>query len=91
MIKKTIHAIIGGKVQGVFFRDYTRREALKTGVTGWVRNKSDGTVEAIISGSVDSVEHMQEWFRQGSPRSTVLHVKITEVESESFPDFQIRF
>ncbi len=91
MSKKTIHAIIDGNVQGVFFREYTRREALKAGVTGWVRNKSDGTVETIISGSTESVVYMQNWLQQGSPHSTVLHVQITELEaSETFSDFQIR-
>ncbi len=92
MSEKSIHAIIEGKVQGVFFREYTRREALKTGVTGWVRNKADGSVEAMVCGSVEKVAHMQKWFEQGSPHSTVLHVRITEISpSEIFPDFQVRF
>lgn len=92
MDQKTIHVIIEGKVQGVFFREYTRREAVKAGVTGWVRNKSDGTVEAIVSGPSSKVEHMQKWFAEGSPHSTVLHVSVETINpSDTFQDFTIRF
>ncbi len=92
MIHKTTHAIIEGKVQGVCFREYTRQEACRAGVTGWVRNRTDGTVEALFSGSNEKVEFMCHWLHQGSPLSVVKKVDITILdESEYFSDFQIRF
>ena len=76
--KKRIHVIVEGMVQGVFFRAYTRDEALKLGLTGWVRNRRDGSVEALIEGDRNAVENMEQWFYQGSPHSRVDMVHTTE-------------
>jgi acylphosphatase len=92
MALKTIHASIQGKVQGVYFRDYTRREAQKLGLGGWVRNLPDGSVEALISGDDVKVEKMLTWLHKGSPMAIVTSVAATERSSEdTFSDFTIRY
>ena len=59
---RRVHVIIEGRVQGVFFRAYTRDEAAKLGLSGWVRNRPDGSVEALIEGEKTAVEKMLQWF-----------------------------
>jgi acylphosphatase len=75
--KKRIHVIVEGRVQGVFFRAYTREEAGKLCLTCWVRNRPDGSVEAMVEGDTESIDTMLRWFYQGSPgsRVTKLHVQ----------------
>ena len=75
---KRVHVIVEGRVQGVFFRAFTRDEAVKFGLTGWVRNRSDGSVEAIVEGEKSAVGKMLQWFQQGSPHSIVDKVHHTE-------------
>ncbi len=70
------HVFVRGRVQGVYFREYTRREARKVGVTGWVRNLWDGRVEAVFEGSPSAVEHMVRWVHHGSPRARVDQVEV---------------
>ncbi|TLS68676.1 acylphosphatase [Mariprofundus erugo] len=62
---------ISGRVQGVGFRYHTRSEAIRLGVTGWVRNLPDGRVEACICGSDGILEHMQQWLRHGPAMARV--------------------
>ncbi len=75
---KRIHVIVEGRVQGVFFRAFTRDEAARLGLSGWVRNRSNGSVEAVVEGEKSAVEEMARWFRRGSPHSIVEKVHITE-------------
>ncbi|GBE13539.1 acylphosphatase [bacterium BMS3Bbin14] len=77
---KRIHAIVHGQVQGVFFRDYTRRHARHLGLGGWVRNLPDGTVETVFEGEADKVEAMLAWLHEGSPHSRVSAVDAVEEE-----------
>ncbi|MDR3630643.1 MAG: acylphosphatase [Desulfocapsaceae bacterium] len=92
MTRKTIQAIVAGKVQGVYFRDYTRREAQRLGLCGWVRNLEDGTVEALITGEDALVDQMATWLHRGSPMALVDGVTITEgKEGEEYSDFTIRY
>ena len=79
--KKCVHVIVEGRVQGVFFRAYTKEEADKLGLTGWVRNLTDGSVEALVEGETEAVDRMLHWFQQGSPGSKVLDVKVQDVPS----------
>jgi len=65
--KIRVHVIISGRVQGVFFRMETSRAAERIGVSGWVRNNSDGTVEAEFEGEKQNVVSMLEWCRKGPP------------------------
>ena len=72
------HAIIQGRVQGVFFRMETMKEAQAHDVTGWVRNLPDGAVEAVFEGNKEKVETVLSWCRQGPPAARVDSVDITE-------------
>jgi acylphosphatase len=76
--KKRVHVIVEGRVQGVFFRAYTSDQAKKLGLAGWVRNRPEGTVEAVVEGDADSVDTMLRWFYQGSPGSKVTEVHVSE-------------
>jgi acylphosphatase len=74
----TLHLVIHGRVQGVFFRESMRQQADLLGVTGWARNRADGTVEAVIQGSADSVGKLLEWARRGPPLA-----KVTRIDQEA--------
>lgn len=77
-------------MQGVFFRDTTRREAEARGVAGWVRNRPDGTVEAVFEGDPDAVEAMVAFCRQGPSSAVVEHVEVSEEEPEGSTGFEVR-
>ena len=84
--------IIHGWVQGVYFRAYTRDQARLLGLTGWVRNRRDGSVEAFFEGTKEKVERMVAWCHQGSPSSQVERVEVTYGPySGGFDAFQIRY
>ena len=88
---KTVQVRIEGRVQGVYFRDYTRREALQQGVDGWVRNLPDGRVETVAQGPDEAVERFRAFLHKGSPFSRVDAVHCRELEgSEAFSGFEIR-
>ena len=92
MADQTIHAIIKGRVQGVYFRDSTRQEAQRLGLRGWVRNLPDGTVEVLITGESSKVHQMTAWLHRGSPLSLVSEVTVTErTENEVFSEFTILY
>lgn len=80
MAQKRVTVRIAGLVQGVFFRDYTQNEARRLGLSGWVRNRPDGSVEAVIEGETHRVEQMIAWLHLGSPQAEVKKVEITEEE-----------
>ena len=69
---------VEGRVQGVFFRDSCAREARVLGVVGSVRNRGDGSVEAVFEGEADAVERMVAWCRHGPPRAVVTSVRTVE-------------
>ncbi len=71
-----LHVLIGGRVQGVFFRAATRDEARKWGLKGWVRNLPDGRVEAMFEGDKRALDLMLAWCRKGPPYAYVDHVEI---------------
>jgi acylphosphatase len=84
------HVKVHGRVQGVFFRDSTRREAERAGVAGWVRNCADGTVEAVFEGDEDAVARMDEWVREGPGHADVDRVDVDEEEPEGLSAFEVR-
>ncbi|MCL5406728.1 MAG: acylphosphatase [Deltaproteobacteria bacterium] len=71
MEKRRVHVWISGRVQGVFFRAYTRDAGRSIGVTGWVRNLPDGRVEAVFEGDEEKLKKMIAWCHRGSPLSRV--------------------
>lgn len=86
------HVIISGKVQGVFFRAETQRAAENYDVSGWVRNRTDGTVEAVFEGEEDDVKAVLEWCWEGSPHSKVKNVEVQwEDCTGEFMGFEITF
>ena len=72
------HYLVEGRVQGVFFRASTREQAIQIGVSGWVRNLSDGRVEAIACGSEQQLATLEQWLRHGPPMASVDELKIEE-------------
>jgi len=80
---------ISGRVQGVGFRYSMSEEAERLGVTGWVRNRRDGTVEAVIDGAPDAVEAVLAWARRGPRGAQVTDVQVAEVPA-SFERFEMR-
>jgi acylphosphatase len=84
------HVRVTGKVQGVFFRAWTRDQAREIGVSGWVRNCSDGSVEAHLEGEEAAVDQMIERMRQGPPSARVDDLSGENVEPEAFDAFKVR-
>jgi acylphosphatase len=82
--------IVHGFVQGVFFRDSTRRLAQRHGVTGWVANRSDGAVEAVFEGEMDAVERLVSFSRKGPRGAQVDSVEVTEEEPQGLVRFAVR-
>ena len=84
------HVIISGKVQGVFYRVETQRAAIARGVKGWVKNRPEGTVEAVFEGTQEAVAAMLEWCKKGSPGARVNDIDVRWDEAlEAFIDFKI--
>lgn len=76
MAKVRAHVWIWGDVQGVFFRSTARDIANAYGITGWIRNRPDGSVEAVFEGEQSDVQGMVEWCHQGPPRADVERVDV---------------
>jgi acylphosphatase len=77
-------------VQGVFFRDSTRREAERRGLAGSARNTPDGTVEVVLEGEPDAVEAMLEFLRAGPGHASVSRLDVTDEEPEGLSGFSVR-
>ena len=83
---------ISGYVQGVFFRENTKRKANSLNVTGWVRNLEDGRVEAVFGGGEQEVKSMIEFCKHGPPRAAVTNVGVLwEKYTEAYDGFKISF
>lgn len=78
----TRHLSISGRVQGVGFRLYMQRKARELGLTGWVRNRRDGGVEAMVQGSPEAVDAMIAWARRGPPSAVVTECRVVEGSGE---------
>lgn len=85
------HFLVTGKVQGVYFRVSTQREALRLGLRGWVRNLADGRVEVVACGDAQALAALQEWLWRGPERALVESVQQTAHDNaEPFERFDIR-
>jgi acylphosphatase len=84
------HVSVTGRVQGVFFRVWTRDQAIELGLTGWVRNCPDGRVDMHIEGEEAAVQKMIERLRRGPPSAQVEDVHLWDVETFDFDDFEVR-
>jgi acylphosphatase len=87
---RAVRAVVHGRVQGVFFRDSTRREAQRLGVAGWVRNRPDGTVELHAEGPPDAVEALLAFARTGPPNASVERVDAVDAKPEGVHGFDVR-
>ena len=86
------HIIIKGRVQGVFFRAYTQSEARRQGVSGWVKNRYDGSVEAVFEGEQERVQAVINWCHGGPPHARVEKVSAAWEEfTGKFADFSITY
>jgi len=81
---------VKGKVQGVWFRQSTKHTAESLSITGWVRNKTDGSVELIACGEDEALAALEEWLYQGPPAANVESVSFEKRPLLSFENFQIR-
>jgi len=80
---------IEGLVQGVGFRYFMQRRARSLGVTGWVRNRADGSVEAVVQGSTDTIAAIIALARRGPPSARVTDVRISDTDGR-FEEFDLR-
>jgi len=87
-----IHIIVKGRVQGVYFREFTKRQALSLGLRGTVKNLGDGSVEIFARGDDRSLESLKKWCWEGSPYSTVDNVIVTDISiEEDWSSFRVIF
>lgn len=87
-----VHVLISGRVQGVWFRATTKKKADQLGLTGWVRNTSDGRVEAVFEGKESLIEQMLDWCHEGPPLAKVKTVDLSkEPATHEFNTFSIRY
>jgi acylphosphatase len=82
--------VVHGLVQGVFFRETTRRRAVSTGVAGWVRNRPDGTVEAVFEGEREAVERLVAFCREGPRGARVDRLDVEAEEPDALEGFRTR-
>lgn len=89
-MNKRYHLWISGRVQGVFFRANTWRQARSLGLTGWVRNLPDGRVETVFEGEARAAEAMLDWCRRGAPPARVAELEVVEeTATGETADFEI--
>lgn len=81
---------VRGRVQGVFFRDSARERAEAHGVAGWICNRPDGTVEAVLEGPPQAVERVLRFLRTGPPRASVEDVEVQEEDPDGLTGFEVR-
>ena len=86
-----VHVRVSGRVQGVFYRAFTRDRALALGVKGWVRNIPGGGVEAVLEGERKSVGEMLKAMKSGPVGAIVLGMEFSELEGKGYEDFEIEY
>lgn len=84
------HAIVSGRVQGVFYRAHTQQKAQELGLTGWVRNCTDGTVELMACGETLQIKKLADWLKIGPPHASVQSIEAKEQLYQVYEGFAIR-
>jgi acylphosphatase len=79
-----------GRVQGVFFRDTARERATAHGVAGWITNRPDGAVEAVLEGPREAVDRVTRFLETGPPRASVEHLEVEDEQPEGLSGFEVR-
>ena len=87
MVSKHVHVI--GRVQGVWFRAWTQKKAQSHGISGWVCNRPDGSVEAVLSGPSQAVEALITALHEGPPNAVVEHIHVKDTGPPADPGFHI--
>jgi acylphosphatase len=91
-MSKAKHLFIEGRVQGVFFRESTRREAQHLGLTGWVKNLPDGRVEVFAQGDGDALDRFVGWCHEGPSTARVVRVNVDDTEpNAALEGFRVRY
>ena len=88
MIRRRV--VAHGRVQGVFFRDSTQKEAQSTGVAGWVTNRPDGAVEAVFEGDEAAVQRMVEFVKSGPGRADIQDLEVHDEQPDGIEGFEVR-
>jgi acylphosphatase len=87
---RSVHVVVVGRVQGVGYRYSLRLEAERYGVTGWVRNRTDGSVEAVVEGADEAVDAVLAWMASGPPGARVDASRTTEAQRSGATGFEVR-
>ncbi|MCG3174591.1 MAG: Acylphosphatase [Myxococcota bacterium] len=87
--ERSIHVMVQGRVQGVSFRAFVRETARQSGLTGWVRNRHDGRVEARVQGSARAIEEFLRECEKGPPAARVDEIQVSEAPAGEFSSFEI--
>jgi acylphosphatase len=88
-VTRTVHVTISGRVQGVGYRAWAEEEARRRGLAGWVRNRRDGSVEAVFAGDANAVDVMVVACRSGPPSAAVIKVDVSETAEVTGRDFRV--
>lgn len=92
MTKERVNIIVQGSVQGVFYRARTKEKALELELTGWVRNRIDGTVEIVAEGNKEDLERLVEWSRCGPKHAHVTNIEVSwQPFTDEFGDFTVKY
>ena len=87
----SVHVRVSGRVQGVYYRAYTRDRAKSLGINGWVRNIPGAGVEAVLEGERRQVGEMLKAMKSGPSGSVVLGMELSEIEAKGYNDFEIKY
>ena len=90
MAKTARHVRVAGRVQGVYFRGWTKEQATRLNVFGWVRNDPDGSVEAHLEGEEGSVNWLVDLIGDGPPSARVANVRVRDAAVEGYDSFDVR-
>lgn len=90
MTTRRVFVIVSGRVQGVWFRASMRKRAEELALGGWVRNRADGDVEAVIEGAPHAVQELVEWCHMGPPGARIDAVRCSDEPPQGLTDFRIR-